>query len=241
MQVLAPATVGTTQSMAAARASPHQAHRSRPGFGVGRVPAQAPVQAARATEVPTPPRSRALGPARYVSTMFTKPRAPHSTPQCETPVGRLPVHGAQVPLWRLSAPTRSRRAPMAVQPRRVPSGFRCVRWQSGRGAARRRRKPGPPLVAVAPAFRQLGCRFFASTPGWRWRESNPRPSAHYQGFSERSSRCLCSAPPILRTSRCDGPSCCEMSRAYPQPVRAVSHLADARIRADDEPGLTDLT
>ena len=74
---------------------------------------------------------------------------------------------------------------------------------------------------------------------WRWRESNPRPSTQNQGFSERSPLRLCSAPPITRTSRCDGPSRCGVSRTYPRPARAVSHLADASIRADDEPGLTD--
>jgi hypothetical protein len=31
-----------------------------------------------------------------------------------------------------------------------------------------------------------------------------------------------------------------VSRARPRPARTVSHLADARIRAGDEPGLTDL-
>ena len=76
--------------------------------------------------------------------------------------------------------------------------------------------------------------------GWRWRESNPRPTTHHQGFSERSPLCLCSTPSISRTSRCDGPSRCLVSRARPRPARTVSHLADARIRADDEPGLTEL-
>src|SRR3712207_5343808 len=66
------------------------------------------------------------------------------------------------------------------------------------------------------------------------------PISHHQGFSERSPLCLCSTPPISRTSRCDGPSRCVVSRARPRPARTVSHLADARIRADDEPGLTDL-
>jgi len=37
---------------------------------------------------------------------------------------------------------------------------------------------------------------------WRWRESNPRPSAPIQGFYGRSSRAVCSAPPIPRASRC---------------------------------------
>src|ERR1700712_5670644 len=43
----------------------------------------------------------------------------------------------------------------------------------------------------------------------------------------------------MHTSRCDRPSRCELSRAPPRPGSSVSHLADARIRAGDEPGLTD--
>src|SRR4051794_28082718 len=82
--------------------------------------------------------------------------------------------------------------------------------------------------------------FPGRTPWWRWRESNPRPTTHHQGFSERSPLCLCSTPSISRTSRCDGPSRCLVSRARPRPARTVSHLADARHRADDEPGLTEL-
>src|SRR4051812_13117995 len=77
------------------------------------------------------------------------------------------------------------------------------------------------------------------TPGWRWRESNPRPSTHHQGFSERILPRLYLAPSITQTSRCDGPSRCLVSRARLRPTRAVSHLADARTRVDDEPGLTD--
>ena len=77
------------------------------------------------------------------------------------------------------------------------------------------------------------------TPGWRWRESNPRPTTHHQGFSERSPLCLCSTLPIARTRRDDRPSRCEVSRECPRPALTVSHLADARIRADDEPGLTE--
>jgi hypothetical protein len=42
----------------------------------------------------------------------------------------------------------------------------------------------------------------------------------------------------MQTSRRDGPSRCLVSHARPRPARAVSHLADARIRADDERGLT---
>ena len=104
----------------------------------------------------------------------------------------------------------------------------------------RQDEAGATAVRGGPGFSPTGSRHFAKTPGWwRWRESNPRPPAHYQGFSERSPLCLCSAPPIMQTSRCDGPSRCAMSRARPRPARAVSHLADARNRVDDEPGLTD--
>src|SRR4051794_29025483 len=74
---------------------------------------------------------------------------------------------------------------------------------------------------------------------WRWRESNPRPPSLQQGFSGRSVECLYSAPPVIHTRRCDGPSRCELSRSLPRPGRTVSHLADASIRAGDEPGLTD--
>ena len=118
-------------------------------------------------------------------------------------------------------------------------GWRVGALDVGAAAPPGRRKPGPPLFAVAPALRQPGCRHFASIRGWRRRESNPRPSTHHQGFSERSLRCLCSTPSIMQTSRRDGPSRCLVSHAYPRPVRVVSHLADARIRADDEPGLTE--
>ena len=75
---------------------------------------------------------------------------------------------------------------------------------------------------------------------WRWRESNPRPPSLQQDFSGRSVRCLYSAPSVMHTSRCDGPSRCLFSHPPPRPRRTVSHLADARNRAGDEPGLTDL-
>ena len=75
---------------------------------------------------------------------------------------------------------------------------------------------------------------------WRWRESNPRPPSLHQGFSGRSVPRLYSALTIPHTGRDDRPSRCELSRPSPRPRWAVSHLADARIRAGDEPGLTDL-
>ena len=55
---------------------------------------------------------------------------------------------------------------------------------------------GRPLTGGAPRTRKP----------WRCRESNPGPSSPCQGFSERSSLCLYSAPPITRASRSDGPS-----------------------------------
>lgn len=125
----------------------------------------------------------------------------------------------------------------------------AVRPSTGGGSARQslcarsrrtgRRPGGRRCPRRPPGLVPSGVPHVASTPTWRWRESNPRPPTPHQGFSERSSHCLCSTPPIMRTSRCDGPSRCWVSHAYPRPARAVSHLADARIRADDEPGLTD--
>src|SRR6476620_961276 len=102
----------------------------------------------------------------------------------------------------------------------------CALLDAAPAAGRRTRAPvGDPTGALAQ--------------GWRWRESNPRPSTHHQGFSERILPRLCLAPSITQTSRCDGPSRCSVSHARPRPTRAVSHLADASTRTDDEPGLTD--
>ncbi len=72
--------------------------------------------------------------------------------------------------------------------------------------------------------------------GWRWRESNPRPPAIRQGFYGRSARCLYSAPPVMRTSRCDRPSCCEMSRRAPQPGPTVILLATPASGPEALPG-----
>ena len=74
---------------------------------------------------------------------------------------------------------------------------------------------------------------------WRWRESNPRPSVHHQGFSGRS---------LLRFSQprrsckqvADRLSRCSMSRLVPRPGQAVIPLADARHRVEGIPGLTEL-
>lgn len=56
---------------------------------------------------------------------------------------------------------------------------------------------------------------------WRCRESNPGPPSLHQDFSVRSSLCLCLAPPVSRTSRCDEPSRCWMSHQVPRPDLAV--------------------
>lgn len=74
---------------------------------------------------------------------------------------------------------------------------------------------------------------------WSCRESNPGPTAFPQGFSVRSSLCLCSDLPVTRTSRDDDPSRC----GCPEESRDRTHrwipLADARVRAEGVPGLTD--
>jgi hypothetical protein len=74
---------------------------------------------------------------------------------------------------------------------------------------------------------------------WRWRESNPRPSVHHQGFSVRSSLCF-SQPRRSRKLDADRLSRCSMSRLAPRPGQAVILLADARHRVEGIPGLTDL-
>jgi hypothetical protein len=74
---------------------------------------------------------------------------------------------------------------------------------------------------------------------WSCRESNPGPTAFPQGFSVRSSLCLYSDLPVTRTSRDDDPSRC----GCPDESRDRTHrwipLADARVRAEGAPGLTD--
>jgi len=74
---------------------------------------------------------------------------------------------------------------------------------------------------------------------WRWRESNPRPSVPHQGFSVRSLLCF-SQPRRSRKQVPDGLSHCSLSRLAPRPGQAVSPLADARLRVEGIPGLTDL-
>ena len=75
--------------------------------------------------------------------------------------------------------------------------------------------------------------------GWSCRESNPGPTAFPRGFSVRSSLCLYSDLLITRTSQDDDPSRCWC----PDESRDRTHrwipLADARVRAEGFPGLTD--
>ena len=73
---------------------------------------------------------------------------------------------------------------------------------------------------------------------WRCRESNPGPPLLHKGFSVRSPPCLYSDPPVMRTSRCDGPSRCLVSLPAPRPGGQVSPLADAGIRGGNSPGPT---
>ena len=73
---------------------------------------------------------------------------------------------------------------------------------------------------------------------WRCRESNPGPPSLHKGFSVRSPPCLYSDPPVMRTSRCDGPSRCLVSLPAPRPGGQVSPLADAGIRGGNSPGPT---
>ena len=72
---------------------------------------------------------------------------------------------------------------------------------------------------------------------WRWRESNPRPSVHHQGFSGRSLLRF-SQPRRSCKQDADRLSRCSMSRLAPRPGQAVILLADARHRVEGIPGLT---
>ena len=74
---------------------------------------------------------------------------------------------------------------------------------------------------------------------WRWRESNPRPSVHHQGFSGRSLLRF-SQPRRSCKQDADRLSRCSMSRLVPRPGQAVIPLADARHRVEGIPGLTEL-
>src|SRR5215210_6120803 len=89
-----------------------------------------------------------------------------------------------------------------------------------------------PVKTTNAQVRDLGIRL------WRCRESNPGPPLLHKGFSVRSPPCLYSDPPVMRTSRCDGPSRCLVSLPAPRPGGQVSPLADAGIRGGNTPGPT---
>ena len=74
---------------------------------------------------------------------------------------------------------------------------------------------------------------------WRWRESNPRPSVHHQGFSGRSLRCF-SQPRRSCRLAADGLSRCWCPAQPRDRAERWILLADARHRAGGVPGLTTL-
>src|SRR6478672_1421895 len=74
---------------------------------------------------------------------------------------------------------------------------------------------------------------------WSRRESNPGPTAFPRGFSVRSSLCLYSDLSVTRTSRDDDPSRCWCPDESRDRTHRLIPLADARVRAEGFPGLTD--
>src|SRR3954451_13568616 len=74
---------------------------------------------------------------------------------------------------------------------------------------------------------------------WSCRESNPGPTALPRGFSVRSSLCLYSDLLITRTSQDDDPSRCWRPDESRDRTHRCIPLADARVRAEGSPGLTD--
>src|SRR5215470_1338082 len=74
---------------------------------------------------------------------------------------------------------------------------------------------------------------------WSCRESNPGPTAFPRGFSVRSSLCLYSDLLITRTSQDDDPSRCWCPDESRDRTHRLIPLADARVRAEGFPGLTD--
>lgn len=96
---------------------------------------------------------------------------------------------------------------------------------------------GPPPKCDGRPRSTLSVDRVARRP-WRWRESNPRPPSPHQGFSVRSPLCLYSAPPVSRTSRCDGPSRCECPARSRDRTWRWSLLNDAGHRVGGFPGPT---
>ena len=165
----------------------------RRGRRTGRIPANRSVAASRSSGGSIPGgRSRA---SSYDGNGSPEPVSRRSSPSATTAAARRPSR-------------RRRRAhPPASRTRRCPGGaptesriFSFVTAGSlGRPGNRDGRRPET-TVRPGPGGPGRTVRW------WRCRESNPGPSPLCQGFSERSSLCLYSAPPITRASRCDGPS-----------------------------------
>jgi hypothetical protein len=95
------------------------------------------------------------------------------------------------------------------------------------------------LLGLPCTWAEENLDYVASVIQWSCRESNPGPTAFPQGFSVRSPLCLYSDLLVTRTSQDDDPSRCEC----PDESRDRTHrwipLADARLRVEGFPGLTD--
>jgi len=160
---------------------------------------------------------------------------------------RAPGRNVDRPAWRVPGSSRATCRPRGVRgadPEHV-QGAPDPGDARGDGVQHRCRDAG---MAAGAGLRSVGhseARWPWWPPGlaavlsWRWRESNPRPPSARQGFSGRSPLCRYSAPPVLRTSRCDRPSHCAVSLSPPWPAREVILLVDARVRAGGTLGLTE--
>ena len=82
-------------------------------------------------------------------------------------------------------------------------------------------------------------RYFRSQ-GWRWRESNPRPSSYPQGFSGCSLCCGLLGPSDPTGEFAAGPSRLGVPVAPTTKATSSGSLVDASYRAESTPGLTDL-
>jgi hypothetical protein len=108
-------------------------------------------------------------------------------------------------------------------------------------------RAAPPVHSGRPNRHEKWCRTIGRertplTPVlflWSCRESNPGPTAFPQGFSVRSSLCLYSDLPVTRTSRDDDPSRCWCPDESRDRTHRSIPLADARVRVEGAPGLTD--
>jgi len=164
-------------------------------------------------------RGEVRGEARPGEVPKAKPR-PGEVPKAKPRPGEVP-----------KAKPRPGEVPKAKpRPGEVPMPVGEIPHRGGFGGL------GPPTKSETPPPALSAGR---GVPEWRCRESNPGPSALHKGFSVRSPRCLYSDPPVMRTSRCDDPSRCLMSRPTPRPGWTVSPLTGAGLRSRDAPGPTD--